>query len=287
MIVGLGLLAAVIGFALFSAGNKPVDTSGKTVEVPDLVGQTFADAQAQLEGLGFTAVRRDEISDAPIEEVIKQSPEAGLLARKGRAIVLTVSGSEVTVPNLVGQTYEQAEAALSKRGLLAVKVEVDAPDKLPGTVISTDPAAGQKVAKGSSVSVTAAKEPQIEVPDVTGQDQVAAQTTLQNAGFQVTVAAQPSETVPVGKVIATNPPAGTKIDKSTAVQLLVSTGPTNVAVPSVVGQQCGTGAQTLQNAGFGVTISGNPSDPAQNVTSQSPAAGTMLPAGSAVSISCA
>jgi len=286
VVLGLGLLAGVIAFALFSAGSKPVDPTGRTVEVPDVVGQTYDVAKADLEGRGLKVVRRDEISDSPIDEVIKQSPEAGLLVRTGRTIVLTVSGSEVTVPNLVGQSYEQAEAALQKRGLLASKVEVDAPDKLPGTVISTDPASGQKVAKGSSVAVTVAKEPLIEIPSVAGQDQVAAQNTLQNAGFSVTVTAEPSDAQPAGKAIGTNPAAGTMAGKGSAVQLLVSTGPSNVAVPDVVGQQCGAGAQTLQNAGFGVTINGDPNNPLQHVASQNPVGGTMAAPGSTVSINC-
>jgi serine/threonine-protein kinase len=286
VVVGLGLLAAVIAFALFSAGTKPTDTSGSTVEVPDVVGHTFAEAQGELKGLGFKVSRRDELSDAPIDEVIKQSPEAGLLARKGRIVVLTVSSSQVSVPNVVGQTKEQAEASLTKRGLVYTPVEVDAPDKLPGTVISTTPVAGTKVPKGSMVTVTIAKAPQIPIPAVAGMDQAAAQTLLTNAGFSVSVTAQPHATIPAGKAIGTTPAAGTKVDKGTFIVLLVSTGPSTVAVPDVTNQQCQSGATTLQNAGFGVTINGTPSNPASLVASQSPPGGSMAAPGSTVTINC-
>ncbi len=288
VVFGLGLLAAVIAFALFSAGSTPTDPTGKTVEVPDVVGSTFAEASGELEGLGFTVIRRDEISDAPIDEVIKQSPEAGLLARKGRAIVLTVSGSEVNVPNVVGQTKEQAEASLTDRGLIYTPVEVDAPDKLPGTVISTDPVAGTKVPKGSPVTVNIAKEPLIDIPSVAGQDQTSAQALLQNAGFVVNTTAQQHATVPAGKVIGTTPAAGTKALKGSIVVLLVSTGPGTVAVPGVTGQQCNaTGYGPLTSAGFGVAITGNPGAPAPNpIVSQSPGGGSQAAPGSTVTITC-
>jgi serine/threonine-protein kinase len=282
VVIGLGMLAAVIAFALMSGSDRPNSNNAATIEVPNVIGDPYATAEAELIGLGFEVERFDEVSDQPIDQVIDQKPEGGLLARKGRTIVLTVSSAEVTIPNLVGQTYEQAEAALARLGLLAVKKEIDAPDKLPGTVIATLPAAGEKAAKGSAVEVTVAKAPDVTIPPVVNLDQVQAQQLLTDAGLSVTVTAQPHDSIPAGKAIATNPPAGTKVPKGTAVQLLVSNGPTTVPVPNVVGQPCQSGANQLTAAGFNVSITGVQTG---NVSAQNPSSGSHPP-GTVVSLTC-
>jgi beta-lactam-binding protein with PASTA domain/tRNA A-37 threonylcarbamoyl transferase component Bud32 len=280
-VIGLGLLVAVIAFLIASGGKD--DASGPPrVEVPNVVGQTYDAAKTTLEGIGFKVSRLDEVSDAPIDQVTKQRPDGGLLLGKGRTVVLTVSSAEVTIPNIVGQTYDQANAALAKLGLTANRIDTESPDKPAGTVLSTDPAAGVKVAKNSVVNVAVAAEPPVAIPSVAGQDQVTAQNTLQAAGFSVQVVPTPSETVAAGKAIGTDPAGGSKAPKGSTVKLQVSQGPTMVAIPSVVGQQCGAGAGQLTSAGFNVAITGNQ---AGTVTTQNPGGGSAAP-GSQVGITC-
>jgi eukaryotic-like serine/threonine-protein kinase len=255
-VIGLGLLAAVIGFVIF--GAKDNGGGLRTVAVPDVVTLQFTDAQQQLEHAGFKVVRRDEVDDSPVETVIKQSPEAGVLLPRGQTVVLTVSAKQVTIPNVVGNTFEEAQSKLQNLGLVAVRSDVPAPaGQTPGTVLSTDPVAGTKVDKSTNVAVVVAKEPQVAVPDVRGQDQATAQTTLQTAGFSVQVAAENSATVPVGKVIDTNPTKGTLADTGSLVTMRVSLGPLTVEVPNVVGQPCASGAGALTAAGFNVTQTGS------------------------------
>jgi serine/threonine-protein kinase len=283
-VIGLGLLVAVIIYAIFFlGGGNDSSKDVPTVEVPSVVGQTFDQASATLVEAGFKVARVDEVSDQPIDTVIKQSPDSGRLLAKGRTVTLTVSGRQVTVPDLTGKPFEEAQAALQKLGLTATRVDVDSPDKAPGSVLSTNPVAGTKVDKGTAVELTVAKEPPVDVPSVAGQDQVQAQTTLQNAGFQVTVAGAPSNTVAAGKVISTNPAGGTKAPKGSTVTMSVSTGPQSVAIPNVIGQTREAASATLTGAGFSVTING--CNPGQAIVSQNPAGGE-APPGSAVTIGC-
>ncbi len=281
---GVALLAAVIIYAVFFLGGK--DDGGKSVEkaeVPNVVGQTFDAANAQLTGLGFKVERRDEVNDAPIDQVTEQTPEAGLLIAKGRTITLTVSSRQVTVPDLTGQTFEAAQAALADIGLTAERLDVEAADKAAGTVITTDPVPGTKVDKGTTVKVAVAAEPPVDIPNVVGQDQVAAQNALQAAGFSVQLMPVADNTVAAGKVISTSPAGGTKAPKGSTVIMNVSTGPQATPVPGVVGQACLPGAQQLQASGFNVSITGNQ---AGTVTLQSPGAGTQAPPGTTVSLTC-
>jgi serine/threonine-protein kinase len=146
-----------------------------------------------------------------------------------------------------------------------------------------------KLPQGGSptVTVVVAREPLVPVPDVTPQDPVAAAATLGAAGFQVTVEATPSDTAPIGKVLGTNPPIGTPLPRGSAVTLVVSSGPSMIPVPSVVGAQRAA-AEALLNGtlGLGLQVNLVNAGPAKKgiVVSQTPPAGTPVPKGSTVAI---
>ena len=78
----------------------------------------------------------------------------------------------------------------------------------------------------------------VEVPSVAGQDPATATSQLVGAGF--TVAPDPvpdfSPTVPAGQVIGTDPDAGEKVSRDTAISLVVSQGPQQLDLPAVMGQ---------------------------------------------------
>ena len=173
-------------------------------------------------------------------------------------MTLTVSSSTITMPDLIGKTTQEASVIMQQKHLTPFFVE-RASDKTPGTVIETLPVAGSKVAKpppGSPnpvITVTVAQEPPVAIPDVNGQDPTAATNVLNQAGFlTVTRTDTPSDTIPVGQVIGTDPPAGTPTQKTAPIKLLVSSGPSQIEVPNVVGQAQDAAASQLQGLGFGV-----------------------------------
>jgi eukaryotic-like serine/threonine-protein kinase len=161
-------------------------------------------------------------------------------------------------------------------------------DQPPGTVLRSEPAPGTPWPKaGQKVALFLAREPNVAVPDVAGQEAATAQQLLQGAGFQVSAQSEPSDTVPTGRVTRTDPGAGSQVRRGSAVRMFVSTGPQNVAVPNVVGQQQNQAVQTLQAAGFQVFVSqqrtNNPLDEGR-VLAQNPAAGQQVPRGSGVTL---
>ena len=282
--LGLALLIGVIVYALFFLGKGGSDSSATKVEVPNVVGQSYDDASRSIEDSGFKVTRQDELNDAPVDQVISQRPDAGLLLAKGRTVVLTVSAKQVPVPNIVGQTYDDANTALTKLGLVVTRVDQETADQPANTVLSSSPVAGTKVDKGTTVTVTVAAELPIAVPDVRGQDQVQAQAILQNAGFQVSVAPVPNNDVAAGKVVNTDPAPGAMVPKGTTIAVSVSQGPQTVAIPSVVGQPAQAASNALTGAGFNVVIQGCTGLKA--VKTQSPGAGGTVPVGTTVTIIC-
>jgi eukaryotic-like serine/threonine-protein kinase len=289
-VIGLGLLATLLVVLLVPQlrdqllGSSAAASAPK-VEVPDVTtgNPAFADSARRLRAAGFKVARVDVESTLDAERVIKQSPPAGELLAKGKVVTLQVVSNTVTLPNLVGQTFDSAQQQLQTLKLVAQRSDTATTAQPPGTVLAMSPLAGTKAARGTAITLTVAKAPQVAVPDVRGQDQVQASTVLQTAGFQVQIVPQANALVPSGKVINTIPPPGTMANKGDNVQMVVSTGPATITVPNVVGQPRDSAIATLTAAGLGVRASCGGNTP---VLSQNPAGGSMVPPGSNVAIAC-
>jgi serine/threonine-protein kinase len=189
------------------------------------------------------------------------------------------------VPNVVGKTATRATAQL-EQDAFKVKTHGVQSNKKPGTVVSQDPSALASADKGSTVNLAVSSGPgQGLVPDVRNLPRKNAIQALNDAGFRVAEDPQPSATVPKGSAIRTSPPANKLILKGTEVRLFVSSGPPQVQVPGVVGQDKSVATGTLQDAGFNVTIQMVTSNqPKNRVISQSPNAGTTVDKGSRVTL---
>ena len=142
-------------------------------------------------------------------------------------------------------------------------------------MINSNPQQGNNVTANTVVTlyVSTGAAP-VAVPNVVGQQQTAAESALQTAGFQVGVKTDPTSSAPVGQVTAQSPSGGTAAPGST-VTITVSGGA--VTVPSVVGESQATANQVLTQAGFQVNVQQG-SGPAQyangTVFNQVPGNGT-------------
>jgi serine/threonine-protein kinase len=270
-VIGLGLLAVVVGYLLF--GMKS-DTSGpavRSLEVPNVVTQPFESASATLQAAGFKVTRLDdETSTQAPGTVLAQNPAGGRMADEGSSIVLTVSGAEVTLPDFTNQTYDTAAATLQRLGLVAVRKDVES-DKTPGTVLATDPVAKTKVAKGSTVTLQVAAEPGADLPELRGKSKADAVSIVTFIGASPKIVDFPSDAVPKDTVISTVPAAGTRVAKGATVEIVVSSGPAEVDVPSVVGLTPAEAQAALLNAGFNVVFNQGATN--ARIISQSPAGG--------------
>lgn len=127
------------------------------------------------------------------------------------------------------------------------------------------------------------------VPNVVGQTQTAAGSTIRSAGLSVGKTTQKNDdTAPVGNVIDQSPAAGTTVLAGALVNITVSLGPAGVAtVPNVNGQLEAVAKSNLQNAGFvvGQTLTQpDPTTPTGYVIATRPAAGTVADAGATVDL---
>jgi beta-lactam-binding protein with PASTA domain/tRNA A-37 threonylcarbamoyl transferase component Bud32 len=290
-LLGTALIAAVIiGLVAFGGGGGG-GGGGPTAEVPNVISTSFPDAERILKLTGFKVDRNDVEGKDPPDLVLSQKPGAGEKLKKNGTVVLRVSKATFTMPSLAGKQRTEAVNVLIGVGLQdptnnVQTQEVDS-DQPPGSVLGSDPPAGAQVPKVGKVVLQIAKEPNVAVPNVAGQEAATAQQLLQGEGFQVSAQSEPSDTAPTGRVTRTDPGAGAQVRRGSAIRMFVSTGPQNAEVPNVVGQPQGQAAQTLQADGFQVFASpqrtNNPLDQGR-VLAQNPSAGQQVPRGSGVTL---
>ncbi len=141
--------AAPVAFA-----PSPGAPDANSVVVPDLTGLDEATAWSVLAQTGLLAeIGGQEYSDAvPLGRVLRQEPPGGERAPRGSVVrlVLSKGAGKTTVPDVVGQSYGAAEAALAGSNLNATRQDVWS-ESPSDTVVAQDPPAGTQVIPGTTV----------------------------------------------------------------------------------------------------------------------------------------
>lgn len=299
IIVGIVLLAGIAGVYAFTRGGSgsggattsSTATTSALVEIPNLVGQTQADATAALKQAGLVVlITKQASADVPADQVIAMRPNAGGKVPTGTTIELQVSSGPnlVTVPSVQGAGVADATAQIEALGLVVTTVEDSSSSVAVGNVISQAPSAGVDVKPGSTVTLTVSKGKQTStVPNVTKMDITNAQNTLIAAGLVLGSQSEANDAAPIGQVISQDPAAGTSLPQGGFVNVVVSKGPVSATVPSVVNMSRSNAEAQITNAGFVAnTQESAVTDPSQDgiVISQNPASGSSQPQGSTVTI---
>jgi beta-lactam-binding protein with PASTA domain len=201
------------------------------------------------------------------------------------AFLLLRSPSQVNVPIVVGQTLDSARAEIERAGLQAdVRRRADVAPR--DIVLDQVPNAGQKVDDGSSVAIFVSNGPgTVKVPDVVGVAEADAKRRVRAAGLRPGVQRESSVKVPVGTVIRTDPSSGRPVDRNSTVTLVVSSGPEQVQVPDVTGQDEQAAVAALRAKGLSAVVrEKNSTEPQGTVVSQTPVGGQQVDQGSSITI---
>jgi eukaryotic-like serine/threonine-protein kinase len=200
--------------------------------------------------------------------------------------LLGSTGKTSSVPLVNNQPVAVAEKEITAAHLRCCTVVNQASSSVAaGLVVSSNPPEGNNVAANTLVTLYVSKGPApVAVPNVVGQQQAQAESTLLSAGFKASVRSDPTSTAPSGTVVSQSPSGGTAAPGS-AVTITVSGGA--VPVPSVIGDSQQTATQILTTAGFQVNDeqgSGPSQYPNGTIFSQQPSASSTEAKGSTVTI---
>ncbi|MFF7641654.1 Stk1 family PASTA domain-containing Ser/Thr kinase [Streptomyces canus] len=132
---------------------------------------------------------------------------------------------------------------------------------------------------------------QVTVPNIVNQSRVDAEKQLGNVDLKVGEVTQKAcENTAKGNICEQNPTGGTKVDKNSAVSIVVSTGAPKVVVPSVLGQDVDKATETLSGDKYQFVVKTKQevsTEKAGTVLKQDPELGAEVEKGSTVTLTIA
>lgn len=229
---------------------------GAEVAIPDFKGLTLPDAgqRAAAAGLSLHVENKLYSTDVPAGRVANQSPLPGAIVRHGWRVWLTESlgPQKIAIPDTLGKDQRIAAIEVRRADLQTGSVATFAlPGAEPGSVIAQSPQPDASGVASPVVNLLVASPgatlppPAYVMPDLNGQLFTSAALMLSRAGLTLaplrtvdthipaltsstaptTVSAPtppPAPTAPSGTIVAQNPPAGFRVDRSTPIQLTVA-----------------------------------------------------------------
>lgn len=128
---------------------------------PNVIGTAYDDASARLKTSGFdNIIVMKTVSAEPMNQVLRQSPEAGVSFVFGQSAELTISGGSTMVPDVLGRDLAEAQSALQGSTLEAAEpiyMETADPSQV-GKVLQQSPAAGTMMILYAPVTLTIGTE---------------------------------------------------------------------------------------------------------------------------------
>ena len=260
-------------------------SQGNTVNMPSLLGKTYAEARTVLEELGLKIERgeSEKSNQYSAGQIIAQSEESGNSVKVGTTVTVTLAAagstassdgtsstgsttsgttttttnSKVTVPPVVGKDENAAKSAITAAGLTVGTVSEASSDTVEsGLVISQSPSANSETESNGKVNIVLSSGPnKKKVTDVIGHESSRAQSELAGDGFKVEVKETYSDDMRAGLVVSTSPDRGTYVQPGSTVTITVSKGREQVTIPSVsVGMTYEEAVEALNDAGFEGTV---------------------------------
>ncbi|MET9885380.1 Stk1 family PASTA domain-containing Ser/Thr kinase [Streptomyces sp. NPDC006430] len=288
LLVTAGILvlvgATLIGRSLFNGGadNRPI--------VPKLIGETFEQAQKNADNVGLKVEKQaDEPCDnQPKGNVCKQDPAPDGKAEKGSTIKLVISSGAPTLPvlDVLNLKFEEAEKALKEKGF-EVEKKTQESDRTAGTVLDQNPKSGSQAQKGSTITLTVAKEvAKANVPELLGKSREDAAKALSDAKLKLgSVTEVDSPAAQPRTVVQQQYQPGEQLAVGSAVNIQIAKSAQQTQVPQLTGKTVAQAKAELASRGlnFGSILSG-PTDDNARVFSSDPQAGRPVPTGTVVNV---
>lgn len=225
-----GILAGlVLVFGLFFGGNYLAkNLGGSKIEVPDLTGKTFEEAEKILENSEIKIViEREEENESVLKNlIISQTPEAGKKIKENGEIkvVISLGAGEFPMPDLLNCKDIDAENILRSKNLTFTIVREPSATVPKDYVVRQVPEAKTYIDEATSVTLYVSMGT-IEIPKLTGMTLEEAKLAIEDAGLIVGKIVESSSSKDKGTIIAQSIPAGVKTFEETTIDLKVSSGP--------------------------------------------------------------
>ena len=262
--------------------------SGRFIDTPAFASMNQKAAVQLAEKSGLQIEFENEFSETvKAGQVIRTNPVEGSPVLRGGSVTAYLSkGPErFDVPELMGMTIEQAQAALAENNLTLGKVENAYHETAEiGTITGTSVEPGEQVKRDTPIGVTVSKGPApVKIVSFKGKPFEEAKDYYEKAGLKVEISEEKNDKkIAEGSVISSDPAKGT-LERGETITFVVSKGPVMVKVPSVIYKNAEKATEILKEAGFKVKVV-HTNNLLGLVYETKPGYGTEAPEGSTVTI---
>ncbi|OOL80640.1 serine/threonine protein kinase [Dolosigranulum pigrum] len=222
----LFLLIMPVAFVYFVMMSAPGE-----VDVPNLMGYTVAQVQAELDALNLEV---GEVINQPDDEiaegqVIKSDPASGASVKEGQAINLFVSSGQepITLENYTNKDFNQMKAQLTELGFRVEREDVYHDTIEHEKIVSQDIEAGREVVPGeTTITFEVSLGPEgFPFKNLAGYSRTGVEDYIGEHQLNATIEEAYSSQVPEGQVISQRPEPGTLLYKQSDVAVVFSIGP--------------------------------------------------------------
>ena len=190
VLLSLVLLLVMMGSALTAMRFA---IHGREVKVPNLVGRTLSEAEAEANALGLILMVENKFYSDKIAagRIVSQFPAPGSQVRKGWRVRSgeSMGPQKSDIPNLIRQSSRAAEINVSRRGLEVASVAaVRIPDVPGGHVIAQNPPAHAAGISSPKISLLVSAEEADAVyvmPSFIGRHLAEVAPKLEEAGMKL------------------------------------------------------------------------------------------------------
>lgn len=222
-----GFTCFVVGYLLMTVLFFPGWGRSAIVTVPDLTNRTAGQAERALDRVGLDMRRGGTMPNPRVRQgrVLMQSPLPGEEVARGSEVRIVLSaGPEIRqVPTIRGLSQPDAIALLQRYGYrVALRRVADRREE--GAILGLTPAAGQRAAVGSVVTITlSAGPPWVRAPSVVGLQVADARARLEAGGLALgRVGYDPASAQPAGTIVAQAPAAGDSLRMGAGVRVTLA-----------------------------------------------------------------
>ncbi|MEJ6608011.1 MAG: Stk1 family PASTA domain-containing Ser/Thr kinase [Candidatus Planktophila sp.] len=283
-------IAAGLAMALGFLGWYAMVGPGSKIVVPSIVGATESEAKAALSPLGLTLIisAKEFSEDIADGKIIKSDPAGGRRVDTGGEIktIFSKGPERFILPMIKGLTPEAAINLLAKSPIEIGTLTEVFDEKVPnGFVISSSPAVGKKVKRNAVVNLLISKGVETSnTQSYVGKSADQGLNELTDAGFDVDVVEQFSETELAGTVISQIPSGGTALEKGEKILLNISKGSEFVYIPNLFSLSESKAGDALSDLELKVAVKTIGAKKVKSVTNIAPGVGTKVKRGSTVTI---
>lgn len=254
-VFGVVLVMLALFVFLWNFWIKDLFADAERVAIPQFEGKQYEDAMQELKSNPDQNVFRIHVTytvnaDVPEGQVISQEPDAGKTVvpdSDGIDVELKVATGMMTqpIPDVRNMEVSDACDALTEMGFVVEREAAPSDSVTKDYVISTNPAAGENLASGSTVYVTYSSGPEVRyvtMKNLIGMTESNAKNTISNLGLSFgTSSAVYNDQYGEGVVVWQSVSSGESVAEKTKVYLQVSKGPKEAPEPDNAGDGTETG----------------------------------------------